>query len=171
MAQVPQGGFNPSLDRDWYQATHSDKSKFSYTVAHWATTEARFRKHLRAIKEEETGEFIHLDDMLVLITQDDVVKRRVFDPDHRSFVPDFGVYIKAEVGGKVRHYTISRQTVLFCVERRKSWRMLQSKAGQVNKDYLAQRSLLAKADKGEIGLDDLRQKTAELYAAELEAAG
>ena len=160
---------NPSLDRDWYQAAYADKTKYSYTVAHWATTEARFRKHLKAIKEEETGEFIALDDMLALITQDDVVKRRVFDPNHRSHVPDFGVYIKAEVNGKVRFFTISRQTVLFCVERRKAWRILQSKAGQVNKDYLAQKALLAKHDKGEISLDDLKAKTAELYAAELAA--
>lgn len=160
---------NPSLDRDWYQAAYGDKTKYSYTVAHWATTEARFRKHLKAIKPEEVGEFIALDDMLALITQDDVIKRRVFDPAHRSYVPDFGVYIKAEVGGKTRYYTVSRQTVLFCVERRKSWRMLQSKAGQVNKDYLAQKALLSKHDKGEISIDDLKSKTAELYAAELAA--
>ena len=31
--------------------------------------------------------------------------------------------------------TVSRQMVLFAVERRKAWRMLQSKAGVVNKDY------------------------------------
>ncbi|MCB1232887.1 MAG: 2-oxoacid:acceptor oxidoreductase family protein, partial [Verrucomicrobiae bacterium] len=68
---------NPNLDRDWYQAADSEKNKYSYTVAHWATTEARFRKHLKAIKEEEAADFIALDDMLPLITQDDVVKRRV----------------------------------------------------------------------------------------------
>ena len=34
--------------------------------------------------------------------------------------------------------------VLFAVERRKAWRMLQSKAGVVNKDYQAQKALLAK---------------------------
>ncbi len=161
---------NPNLNRDWYQGTYSDKSKYNYTVAHWATTEARFRKHLKAIKEEEAAEFIHLDDILPLITQDDVVKRRVLDPEHRAFVPDFGVYIKAEVGGKMRYLLVSRQTVLFCVERRKSWRMLQSKAGQENLDYKAQKSLLAKVDKGEISLEDLRSKAGELYAAELEAA-
>ena len=162
---------NPNLDRDWYQAADSEKNKFSYTVAHWATTEARFRKHLKAIKEEEASEFLALDDILPLITQDDVVKRRVFDPEHRSYIPDFGVYIKAEVGGKMRWFLISRQTVLFCVERRKAWRMLQSKAGQRNKDYEAQKSLLAKVDNGEITLEDLRSRTAELYAAELEAVG
>lgn len=37
---------------------------------------------------------------------------------------------------------------LFAVERRKAWRMLQSKAGVANKDYQAQKSLLAKFDKG-----------------------
>ena len=48
-------------------------------MAHWATTEARFRKHLKNISEGETADLIHLDDMLICISQDDVVKRRVFD--------------------------------------------------------------------------------------------
>ncbi|NCF85460.1 MAG: oxidoreductase [Verrucomicrobiaceae bacterium] len=161
---------NPNLNRDWYQGTYSDKSKYNYTVAHWATTEARFRKHLKPIKEEEAAEFIHLDEILPLITQEDVIKRRVFDENHRSFVPDFGVYIIAEMGGKMKHLLVSRQTVLFCVERRKAWRMLQSKAGQVNLDYVAQKALVAKVDKGEISVEDLRSKIVELYAAELEAA-
>jgi pyruvate-ferredoxin/flavodoxin oxidoreductase len=59
--------------------------------------------------------------------------------------------------------------VLFAVERRKAWRMLQSKAGVANKDYLAQKSLLAKLDKGEIQLADLQARTRELYEAEIAA--
>jgi pyruvate-ferredoxin/flavodoxin oxidoreductase len=162
---------NPNLDRDWYQAAYSDKTKYSYTVAHWATTEARFRKHLKPISDEEAAEFIHLDDILPMITQDDVVNRRVFDEGHRSYIPDFGVYIEAEIGGRKKCVLISRQTVLFCVERRKAWRMLQSKAGQRNKDYEAQKALLEKVDSGEVGADELRSKVGELYAAELEALG
>ncbi len=160
---------NPNLDRDWWQAAYSDKSKYQYTVAHWATTEIRFRKHLKAISSEEAAEFIHLDHILPLITQDDVVNRRIFDENHRSYVPDFGVLIEAEVGGKRKHFLISRQTVLFCVERRKAWRMLQSKAGRDNKDYLAQKSLLAKVDRGDILLDDYRADPAGTYATELAA--
>jgi pyruvate-ferredoxin/flavodoxin oxidoreductase len=57
--------------------------------------------------------------------------------------------------------------VLFAVERRKAWRMLQSKAGVVNKDYLAQKAFLAKVDKGEISLADAQTKTRELLNAEL----
>jgi pyruvate-ferredoxin/flavodoxin oxidoreductase len=57
--------------------------------------------------------------------------------------------------------------VLFAVERRKAWRMLQSKAGMVNKDYLAQKALLAKLDKGELRLDELQAKTRELFEAEV----
>jgi pyruvate-ferredoxin/flavodoxin oxidoreductase len=60
--------------------------------------------------------------------------------------------------------------VLFAVERRKAWRMLQSKAGVANKDYLAQKSLLAKLDKGEVPLADARGKIRELIAAELASA-
>jgi pyruvate-ferredoxin/flavodoxin oxidoreductase len=158
---------NPTINRDWWQASYSTKEKYNYTVAHWAVTEARFRKHLKAIKDEETAGMMHLDDILVCITQDDVVKRRIFDPKHRAFVSDFGVFIKAEVGGKLKHFAISRQMVLFAVERRKAWRMLQSKAGQENLDYQAQRALLAKVDKGEVRIEELRTKTRELYEAEL----
>ncbi|MEM7388126.1 MAG: oxidoreductase, partial [Verrucomicrobiota bacterium] len=162
---------NPSLNRDWWEASYSDKSKFSYTVAHWALTEARFRKHLKPISEEDAGGMVLLDDILVRITQDDIINRRVFDEEHRSFVPDFQVYIKAEINGTFKHFSISRQMVLFAVERRKSWRMLQSKAGVANKDYAAQKALLKKVDGGEISLEDLRSRSAELYAAELEAVG
>jgi len=59
--------------------------------------------------------------------------------------------------------------VLFAVERRKAWRMLQSKAGVVNKDYLAQKSLLKKLDGGEVPLADVQSKTREIYDAEVAA--
>jgi pyruvate-ferredoxin/flavodoxin oxidoreductase len=93
--------------------------------------------------------------------------RRVFDKKHRSYVPDFGVYIKTEMNGKIRYYTVSRQMVLFAVERRKAWRMLQSKAGVQNKDYLAQKALLKKVDSGEISIEELQRRTRELFEAEL----
>ena len=159
---------NPNPDRDWWQTKYkSTGDKYQFTVAHWALTEARFRKHVKPIKEEEASEFIHFDDMLICITQEDVVYRRVFDQNHRSYVPDFGVYVKAEMGGKMRYFVVTRQMVLFAVERRKAWRMLQSKAGVVNMDYLAQKSLLAKVDKGDVSVADLLGKTRELFEAEL----
>jgi pyruvate-ferredoxin/flavodoxin oxidoreductase len=156
---------NPNVSNDWGQSTYAeDKEKYNYTVAHWATTEARFRKHLKAMKPEEAETMTFLDDMLVCISQDDVVKRRVFDEKHRSFIPDYGVYIIADIGGKKKHVAVSRQVVLFCVERRKAWRMLQSKAGVENADYCAQRDLLKKVDAGEISIQDLRSKGCELLA-------
>ena len=159
---------NPTPTRDWWRTKYaSTGEEYNYTVAHWALTEGRFRKHVKAIKEEETAELIHLDDMLVFITQDDVIYRRVFKPDHRSCVPNFGCYIKAEIGGQMKFFAVSRQMVLFAVERRKAWRMLQSKAGMVNKDYLAQKSLLARLDKGEIQLAEVQSKTRELFEGEL----
>jgi pyruvate-ferredoxin/flavodoxin oxidoreductase len=97
----------------------------------------------------------------------DVIYRRVFDRNHRSYVPNFGCYIKADVNGQIKYFAVSRQMVLFAVERRKAWRMLQSKAGVVNKDYLAQKALLAKLDKGEVQLADAQSKTKELFDAEL----
>jgi pyruvate-ferredoxin/flavodoxin oxidoreductase len=161
---------NPNIDRDWWRPKYSTTGEeYSYTVAHWAITEGRFRKHVKTITEEDAKGLRLFDDMLALITQDDVMNRRVFDPNHRSYTPNFGCYIKAEINGKFKYFAVSRQMVLFGVERRKAWRMLQSKAGVVNKDYLAQKSLLAKTDKGEISLADLKARTAELYAAELAA--
>ena len=107
------------------------------------------------------------DHILLLITQDDVIYRRIFDPKHRSFVPNFAVYIKNESRGKMQYYAVPRQMVLFAVERRKAWRMLQSKAGVANKDYLAQKNLLAKIDKGELPVADAKSRPADIYAAEL----
>ena len=159
---------NPTPERDWWRTKYkSTGEEYNFSVAHWALTEGRFRKHLKAIKEEDAQEMIHLDDMLLFITQDDVIYRRVFDKNHRSCVPDFGVYIKVETAEKMKFYAVSRQMVLFAVERRKAWRMLQSRAGIVNKDYLAQKSLLKKLDAGEISLGDFQGKTKELFDAEL----
>ncbi|MBP7948558.1 MAG: 2-oxoacid:acceptor oxidoreductase family protein [Verrucomicrobiales bacterium] len=158
---------NPSINRDWWETAYSTGEKYNYTVAHWALTEARFRRHVKQITDEEAAGMVLLDDVLVRITQDDVVNRRIFDETHRSHAPDFGVYIKAESNGKLRCYAVSRQMVLFAVERRKAWRMLQSKAGQPNRDYAAQRALLKKVDAGEISVADLHGKTADLYAVEL----
>ena len=163
---------NPSPKTDWYKSQfRPTKENYQYTTAHWCATEARFRRHFKPLKEENLAGLLHLEDMLVRITQNDVVNRRYSNKEHRSFIPDFGVYIKADRGdGKFRPLAISRQMVLFCVERRKSWRLLQSKAGVENREYLAQRALLEKVDAGEIPLDEFRSKSSELHKAELAQA-
>ncbi|MBL59740.1 MAG: oxidoreductase, partial [Verrucomicrobiales bacterium] len=161
---------NPSVKRDWWEHKYkSTGEKYNYTVAHWAITEARFRKHIKSIPESSASEFIHIDNMLICITQQDVTYRNVFKEDHVAYVPDFGVYFKAEVGGKFKYFTISRQMVLFAIERRKAWRMLQSKAGVENKDYPAQKALLKKVEKGELTRDELINRGWELLNEELEA--
>lgn len=161
---------NPSLDRDWWRAKYAaDGEEYGFTVAHWAITEGRFRKHVKAVKEEDAAKLVPLELALLFITQDDVVHRRVFDRAHRSYVTNFGCFIKAEVNGKTRYYAVSRQMVLFAVERRKAWRMLQSKAGVANKDYAAQKAFLAKVDQGEIALADAKAQAADLYATALAA--
>lgn len=160
---------NPSVERDWWQTKFSNGEDYTFTVAHWAITEDRFRKHVKAITEDEARELIRLDEMLIFITQDDVIHRRVFDKNHRSYVPNFGVYIKAEHNGKMRFYAVSRQMVLFAVERRKAWRMLQSRAGIINKDYLAQKAILKRVDAGELPLADLQARTREIFEETLKA--
>jgi pyruvate-ferredoxin/flavodoxin oxidoreductase len=154
---------NPSIDLDWYETkSKATGDTYRYTVAHWCTTEARFRNHLKKIKPEQAEQMISLDNMLVRITQQDVVYRRYLNPSHRAFIPDFGVYIKFEENGKVEYRALSRQLVMFCVERRKAWRMLQSKAGIVNKEYAAQKAVLADVDAGKIKLDELFARGHEL---------
>jgi len=106
------------------------------------------------VKKEEADKLISLENMLVRITQQDVVYRRYLHPEHRSYVPDFGVYIKVQGAKDVEYRTLSRQLVLFCVERRKAWRMIQSKAGIENREYKAQRSVLADVDAKKIPMAD-----------------
>ena len=148
---------NPTLDKDWYESKAKGTEEVSrYTVAHWCLTEARFRNHFKKIKKDQVDKLISLESMLFRITQQDVVYRRYLRPEHRSYVPDFGVYIKIQgANGDAEYRAISRQLVLFCVERRKAWRMLQSKAGIVNKEYLAQKAILADFDAGKLSKKEL----------------
>ena len=125
---------------------------------------------MKKIKPEAAEKLLHLDNMLVRITQQDVVYRRYLDPAHRSFIPDFGVYIKYEENGKIEYRALSRQLVMFCVERRKSWRMLQSKAGVVNKEYIAQKALLAEVDAGKIAKEEFFAHAHEMLAEKLGTA-
>ena len=169
---------NPHPDKDWYTTKFKPTGeKYRYTVAHWCATEARFRNHLKRIKDEsKVAGLISLENMLVRITQQDVVHRRHLDPEHRSYIPDFGVYAKVPgPDGSPLLMTLSRQLVLFCVERRKAWRLLQSKGGIVNKEYQAQRDLLADVDNGRISKAELFDRAEELMeeriSGKLEAAG
>jgi pyruvate-ferredoxin/flavodoxin oxidoreductase len=163
---------NPSMESDWYEAKFKATNEvYRYTVAHWCATEARFRNHLKKIKKEDAEKLIPLENMLVRITQQDVVYRRYLVPDHRSFVPDFGVYIKVQGAKDIEYRSLSRQLVLFCVERRKAWRMLQSKAGIENREYKAQRSILADVDAGKISKDELFARAEELMRERVKAPG
>jgi pyruvate-ferredoxin/flavodoxin oxidoreductase len=154
---------------DWYETKFKATNEpYRYTVAHWCATEARFRNHLKKIKPDEAARLISLENMLVRITQQDVVYRRHLVAGHRSFVPDFGVYIKVPgTNGATEYRALSRQLVLFCVERRKAWRLLQSKAGIENREYAAQRALLADVDAGRISKDDLFARGEELLRSKL----
>ncbi len=143
---------NPTLDRDWWRTKFaSTGEEYNFTVAHWA-------HHRRPLPQARQGDQRGGGrEAASRSTTCCSSSRRTTSstaacsiPTHRSFVPNFGCYIKAEINGKMKYYAVTRQMVLFAVERRKAWRMLQSKAGVVNKDYLAQKAFLAKVDKGEI---------------------
>jgi pyruvate-ferredoxin/flavodoxin oxidoreductase len=159
---------NPNRSRDWARLTSkATHEEYNYTVAHWATTEARFRRHFRPV--DDTTGLIHLDDILVLITQDDIVQRHVLDSTHPSYVPDFGVYIEVDNGDAgSSSMTLSRQMVLFCVERRKAWRLMQSRAGVINPDYEAQKAVRAALQEEDVDGDRIRfakERLAEELAA------
>src|SRR5262249_2494098 len=163
---------NPSLDLDWYETKFKGSAEsYRYTVAHWCSSEARFRNHLKKVKKDDAAKLIPLENMLVRITQQDVVYRRYLIPSHRAFGPDFGVVIKVQgEKGDIEYRALSRQLVLFCVERRKAWRLLQSKAGIENREYKAQRSLLADVDAGKISKDDLFARGDELLRERVKGA-
>jgi pyruvate-ferredoxin/flavodoxin oxidoreductase len=161
---------NPNRDRDWAKiGSTASKDDYLYTVAHWATSEARFRRHFR--NGADPAGMTHLDDLLLLVTQDDVVQRHVLDPDHRSYVPDYGVYIELDNGdGTSQFVALSRQMVLFCIERRKAWRMIQSRAGVENLDYKALSNVRAALDDSEV-VESPIELAKELYTKELEGLG
>jgi pyruvate-ferredoxin/flavodoxin oxidoreductase len=139
-------------------------------VAHYATTEARFRRHFKPAKDLEGT--VPLEQILNVVTQNDVINRNVFDIEHLSFVPDFGVTIETEdEEGNVNTLLLSRLMVLFCVERRRSWRMLQSRAAITNVDYEAQKSVRKTLEADELGPDEARATAAERMRAELTEAG
>jgi len=160
---------NPSVDMDWYETKLKGSNEpYRYTVAHWCATEARFRNHLKKVKKDDAAKLIPLENMLIRITQQDVVYRRYLVADHRSYVPDFGVYIKIQgTNGDVEYRALSRQLVLFCVERRKAWRLLQSKAGIENREYKAQRSILADVDAGKLSKEEFFAHAEELLKARM----
>jgi pyruvate-ferredoxin/flavodoxin oxidoreductase len=156
---------NPDPDRDWWtKRAPVTKTPYLYTTAHWCFTEARFRLHHKIVKDV-TG-LVRLEDKLQLITMNDIVNRRHLDPSHRAFIPDWGVYtVDYDDEGQPVYHTLSRQMVIFCVERRKAWRLMQSRCGIVNKDYQAQKERLARIDKGELAAADFTQAREEIPAA------
>jgi pyruvate-ferredoxin/flavodoxin oxidoreductase len=162
---------NPSIDMDWYETKFKGSAEsYRYTVAHWCATEARFRNHLKKISAQDAEKLVPLENMLVRITQQDVVYRRCLNPKHRAYVPDFGVFIRIQGTNGIEYRSISRQLVLFCVERRKAWRMLQSKAGIENREYKAQRSLLADVDAGKISPEDFFARAEQLLKERMPGA-
>ena len=56
---------------------------------------------------------------------------------------------------------------MFCVERRKAWCMLQSRAGIKNREYEAQKALLAEVDSGKLPLKEFLEHGQELIAEKL----
>ena len=89
---------NPAPDMDWYSTKDKvtgEVSRCTLVTAHWCTTETGSTTTTSKGEEEDSAplKLLTLDNMLVRITQQDAVYRRYLHPEHRSFIPDFGVYI------------------------------------------------------------------------------
>ena len=85
---------NPSYNLDWFSRRHPvTKNRYLYTVAHWAVTEPRFRQHHKRVGPDKIIDKIRLEEILPLLTMNDVIHRRYLDDKHHSYIPDFGVYI------------------------------------------------------------------------------
>ena len=151
---------NQAYNRDWAtKMAPVTRKKYLYTVAHWTFTEARFRLHHKKSTAEAVKGMMSLDDKLRFITQNDIIHRRHTDSTHRAFIPEFGIYtIDYDVNGNEIYRVLSRQMVAFAVERRKAWRILQSRVGVENKDYIAQRELLARMDKEGLTVEDVMKE-------------
>jgi pyruvate-ferredoxin/flavodoxin oxidoreductase len=150
------------------QASYAwNKEKYNLTVAHWCAKEGRFRRHIKRIKEDQAADLIKLDNLILCVEQKDVVNKRYLKSDARAYVPDYGTYILAQdPNGNPVYLSLSRQMVLFVIERRKAWRMMQSRAGQENIDYATQREIIAKLESGDIARDDVWEKGAEALQEE-----
>ena len=134
--------------------------------------EARFRNHFKKIKKDQAERLIPLESMRVRITQQDVVYRRYRFPNTARTSPTSASTSKSrERTATLEYRAISRQLVLFCVERRKAWRMLQSKAGIVNKDYAAQRSILADVHANKISKQELFARGSSYLKDRLQSGG
>jgi pyruvate-ferredoxin/flavodoxin oxidoreductase len=153
---------NQAYNRDWAtKMAPVTRKKYTYTVVHWCFTEARFRLHHKKVKAEAIKGLMSLDDKLQFVMQNDIIHRRHTNPNHRSYIPDFEIYtINYDANGNETYYILSRQMVAFAVERRKAWRILQSRVGVDNKDYNAQRELLARMDKEGLTVEDIMTEKA-----------
>jgi pyruvate-ferredoxin/flavodoxin oxidoreductase len=140
---------NPRLARDWGAKKDADKNEYDLTIPQWAVTEGRFRKHFYKIKDDQ--KVVRFEDLILRLTQNDIINRRYLLKDHRSHVPKMGIYVDIiDESGKRKVMGVSRQLVLFTVERRKNWRLLQGRAGLENKDHVAQVNMLNAFDSGEL---------------------
>jgi pyruvate-ferredoxin/flavodoxin oxidoreductase len=113
------------------------------------------------VEPDKVKDKVRLEDLLKLVTMDDIVHHRYKNKNHRAYIPDFGVYtIDYDTEGNEKYHIVSRQMVIFCVERRKAWRMLQSRAGIENKDYVVQKELLHRIDTGEATAEEVLSEMA-----------
>lgn len=159
---------NPRINRDWSVKNSADGKEYNLNIVQWAATEGRFKKHFIKLKKED--EKVSLDEIMLRITQNDVVYRKYLDKNHRSYLPTLGIYTDIIMSnGNIKRFGITRQMALFCIERRKNWRKMQSRAGIKNIDYIAQKQMLNDFDNGKISRDDFLNDTSKIFNTYLSA--
>jgi len=144
----------PIIDLDWYETKSKVTGEISrYTVAHWCTTEARFRNHLKKIKPDQiegknsarqhAGAHHAAGCGLTATTSSPA----------RAYIPDFGVYIQQDQDGKDSLLRAEPPTghVLRRAPQGLAHVAIQSR--NRHKEYQAQKAILAEVDAGKIPME------------------
>ena len=107
---------------------------------------------------------VPLVDILFRLRQYDSTHERVFDSEKFPIVPEFRVYIELTDPSDMPHVDpLLGLMILFYVERRRLWRILQSRAGIENPVCCALKLVLSTQDSREL---QIQKGPGELFSAE-----
>jgi pyruvate-ferredoxin/flavodoxin oxidoreductase len=116
---------NPSVDDDWPTYTldyvnengESQSLELPLTIADWAATEGRFRKHFKKAKADDTSELVLFHEFVAL------------SPTDREGKTPF-IYVNG-ADKKAERWTVSMEIVKLAEERLQYWAQLRELAGVV----------------------------------------
>jgi pyruvate-ferredoxin/flavodoxin oxidoreductase len=156
---------NPSLDEPWpeYDLTYLDEEgneqtlALPVTMADWAATEARFKKHFKKVKNGDDGDLIAFHEFIAR------------PPEDREGVTPF-IYV-LERDKKLGRLTVSPEMVELTEDRMEVWNLLKEMAGETTLEADAEAAFedqvtQIKAEY-EAKIADLKQKFPQVVARRL----